>query len=211
MYKSRKTTWSKNTHKWLKTIGVDTTLTQEEIVNTVRIARQNNFARQTNTIANNQAIELGIKSSKLIRTTQFTKKCHHMGINALVRIRMGTFLFTKHLIRTNNFEQDFRNRCLFCGDDGEEDLWHFVKECKAFQNIRANNKILATTKYTRQNRPDSILRNNILSILLGGGEVASRFMKPSKRLMYFIEYLSVAVPLRLALIKSRTVSDQGSA
>ncbi|KAM0673574.1 hypothetical protein GVAV_002951 [Gurleya vavrai] len=91
MYKSRKTTWSKNTHKWLKTIGVDTRLTQEEIVNTVRTARQNNFARQTNTIANNQAIELNIKSSKLIRTTQFTKKCHHMGINALVRIRMGTF------------------------------------------------------------------------------------------------------------------------
>ncbi|KAM0685989.1 hypothetical protein COBT_002795 [Conglomerata obtusa] len=120
---------------------------------------------------------------------------------------MGTFLFTKHLIRTNNFGQDYRNRCLFCGEDGEEDIWHFIKECKTFQRIRAINKILAQPNYTRLNRPDSVIRNNIMSLLLGGGEVASRFMKPSKRLMYFIEYLSFAVPLRLTLIKSLKVSD----
>ncbi|KAM0676735.1 hypothetical protein COBT_004253, partial [Conglomerata obtusa] len=109
-------------------------MSQNEVLDAIRISRQRFVRTRNNNLALEMARNYNLSDGKFIRKIQFTNYYDPVAINELVKIRIGTFNFTKHLKRYYNINTN--NSCLFCNTAIDEDLWHFLIECSGFNHIR---------------------------------------------------------------------------
>ena len=138
-------------------------------------------------------------SGKFLRKIEINKRVITTGLNDLLRIRTGTFLFTNRLIQYGKVDRSFYDKCICCKENVREDLKHLFLDCKIFKDERIRYLKLDENLY---NGLDPPWRSNsviTLSLILGGDCPASGKM-PSDRIIDSINFLSVISKKRKACI-----------
>jgi exonuclease III len=195
-FKSRKRTWVKEAFRWLKAMNIDVTLPTKELVHATKNNRKNLMFRKDQSLIGQFARNLSIRSGKVLRKAEVEESLDSRGLIALMRIRTGTYMFSNSLILKHNLESSFKDKCLFCKVNTKEEAWHMLIECQAFS--RARRKYLA--KHLKNFWNPILQKPKILSLLLGGGQVASRLMKLPRAVMDTVCYLAHLVPRRSAIL-----------
>ena len=161
----------------------------------VKENRLANIKEKDTSIAGKFAQEHLISSGKSIRKAEIMLNLDPVGVNALLRLRTGTFKFTNEYVVHGSIPSTLRNCCMCCKETVKEDIWHFLMECQYFENERVN-----SIRIRQQGRtvtdPD---KRKMLIALLGGEQVASD-MKLSGTVLGVVKYLSIAAFRRRVLL-----------
>ncbi|MGL5636332.1 MAG: RNA-directed DNA polymerase, partial [Bacteroidales bacterium] len=121
---SRKRTWIKEANRWLRTMKISPDLTTEQAVQAVKQSRHQHLLDRDKSVIGTLAGQLAIKSGKHIRRYELSEQHNPVGINALIRLRTGTFTFTNGLIRSRGLSPIYKDRCVACNANVKEDIWH---------------------------------------------------------------------------------------
>ena len=143
---------------------------------------------------------LDIKSGKKIRNLEIKHPKYHVGCVGLMRIRTGTFMFTKQLVRVGTIPNSFKNKCVCCAEDCVEDAEHMLLWCKAFNTKRQ--EIFPSISRKLQNGISEEEKIKILKKLLGEEGPASG-RKTTGKIKRTSQYLTCILPKRSAFIAER--------
>ena len=198
-FKTRKSTWCKNTLKWMKRFKInnnsDIGIAKEEVTEHMIKRFRKNDVTQASTFAYN----LNIRSSKAIRKLQLNNLALNIGINELIKIRTGTCLSTNRLVNYGKIDRTFYNKCICCLENVREDAKHLFLDCSKFNNERKIYLKLDDSAYNGLDPPWRSNFNDTLQIILGGECPASGKM-PSESIVNSINFLSVISKRRKAII-----------
>lgn len=195
-FKCRKRTWISQSVVWLKTMKIDLDLPAEELVPKVIENRSKKKEDSDKSRATDFARSLGIRSGKMLRRAQVHEMLPSKGVLALLKLRTGTFLFTKHLVQALDLDSRLRNICLFCGAEVEEDAWHYLLVCSLFSGARR-----ASNMAELPQDADPAVKISVLRKLLSGEKEAAVRQPLELGMRHTVEFLSRAQTPRLAVIR----------
>ena len=115
-------------------------------------------------------------------------------------MRTGTFSLTKDLVRTGLVPTIYRDKCICCGKTCIENVEHIILYCEAFNSVRE--RYIPNSKFKHRDSDEAM---KTLKMLLGGEPLTSSG-KITEGVLNNIEYLSVVLPLRSAIIAERKAS-----
>ena len=199
-FKSRKRTWIKEANRWLRVLKIPKDLSLNEAINAVLTNRISHSNVRDKSVIGQFASTYNITSGKKIRHSELYLHLYYIGVNALTKIRTGTFKYTNDYVRTGKLPSDLHQHCMCCMQPIKEDALHLLTECKAFEEARK--KFLASKKQSSVATASVQIRS--LGALLGGEQVASHKKLPRTVLDVF-KFLSFVVPRRLAILASYRV------
>ncbi len=186
-FKNRKKTWACQTLIWLKRfkISLDMENLKELKKSVLNNCGERSRKRDKSKISSISRA-LNIKSGKILRKAQLKFNVSPVGLDALIRIRMGSFQFTNELIRKGKIPSAYNDKCICCGSKVKEDPEHLIMNCQAFKESRE--RLIPCLKS----------KDYKLNHLLGGGSPASGG-KPNA-VLELIKYLATIVRRRAAVI-----------
>jgi exonuclease III len=197
-FTSKKRTWIKEANRWLRSNKISYEEGSHNAIISVIEKKMETLRNRDRSIIGSLARLYGLKSNKLIRKAEIERNLPHRGVNALMRLRTGTFTFSPNLAIVGKIPGEFRNKCVSCKQQVTEDIWHFLMECSAYNDMRKQFHMNRKWGlFDRLNLPQSI----ILGTLLGGEQVASRDTKLRPHLeLEVIKFLARSMPLRQKFI-----------
>jgi hypothetical protein len=199
-FKSKQSTWIKESKRWLKLMRIDISLPPQQLTQQVLDNRATRMHERDNSVIGLWADSVGITSGKAIRKSEILKGASYVGINLIIKIRTGTFSYTKHLVRLLIIPGTYTHKCVCCGSEEPEDAEHLILRCTAFNDIREQCIPNITEKL--RNITSVIAQNNLMKRLLGEEGLTSG-RKISREVLGTIEYLSHVLPKRAAIIAER--------
>lgn len=198
MFKSRKRTWIKEANRWLKCMKLDYTQDTRYAVKRIRLSRMSHLSDKDKSIIGSLATKHNINSGKFLRKKELSSYLPQIGVNALLRLRTGTFSFSRYLAKIGKIDFDYTFKCVCCKETVTEDTWHLMMECHAFTDVRE--ETFMQNRWGLRGRAD-LTEENTLGALLGGEQVASRNKKLLPGLVFeAVKYLARVVPRRLGFI-----------
>ena len=200
VFKSKESTWIKETKRWLKVMKLDIDLPIKELLSEVKKNRNTRLHERDKSNIGAWADKLNIKSGKLIRKYEINKAINYKGINMITKIRTGTFTFTNQLVRLSYLPLEFKNKCVGCNQVVIEDVEHLILNCNLynaereayFPNLSAKLQIDSTDN----------TKMNLLKKLLGEEGLTSG-RKIGNKVRRAIKYLAAILPKRAAAITER--------
>lgn len=218
-FKSVKSTWIKEAKRWLKVMKIDLTLTSPELLKQVSRERLARLHERDSSVIGNLANRYSINSGNPIIKAEIQKyrfksrsknsnanhelpnedkniNNNHIGINGIIRLRTGTFWFTRDLARSLILPESYKHKCVCCNSDVTENLEHLMLECRRFNNIRE--RIFPKLSNRLQNMTEASKIKVITQLL--GGEGLVPYRNTSGELPKTIEYLSRVLPMRSEVI-----------
>jgi hypothetical protein len=205
-FKSRKSTWTKESSRWLKSMRINTNMQLEEITHQVMQKRMGDLNQKDSSIASTNAALYNITYGKKLFLSEINLALDPIAVNALLKIRTGTFKFTNDLVRTLTLPPEYHNKCVSCNKIVKEDVWHLLCICQTYNDVRRKHQILKIP--TGRETPEGY-KVLILSSLLEGESVASHTKLPEE-VLETIKYLSQTIPRRNAIIARRRGPTQPS-
>lgn len=205
-FKSKQSTWIKESKRWLKLMRIDISLPPQQLTQQVLDNRATRMHERDNSVIGLWADSVGITSGKAIRKSEILKGASYVGINLIIKIRTGTFSYTKHLVRLLIIPGTYTHKCVCCGSEEPEDAEHLILRCTAFNDIREQCIPNITEKL--RNITSVIAQNNLMKRLLGEEGLTSG-RKISREVLGTIEYLSHVLPKRAAIIAERAGDNNG--
>ena len=196
-FKSKQSTWIKESKKWLKLMQIDINLPSQELIRQVESNRSTRCHEKDNSIIGQWADRVKITSGKAIRKAEIKKASSYAGINLITKIRTGTFNYTKQLVRLQVIPDSFRNKCVCCMREEIEDAEHLLLRCVNLNDIREQ-CIPGITEKVR-NITTANAQNKLMNSLLGEEGLTSGRKIPRK-VLDTIKYLSLVLPKRSVFI-----------
>jgi endonuclease/exonuclease/phosphatase (EEP) superfamily protein YafD len=199
-FKSKQSTWIKESKRWLKLMRIDLELPSREMIRQVVSNRTTKMHEKDKSVIGQWAQRYQLTSGKAIRKSEIKCASSYTGINAITKIRTGTFTYTKQLVRLQVIPSTYTNRCVCCDTEELEDAEHLLFRCNKFNDMREecnpglNEKLQSITTVEAQ---------NILIKKLLGEEGLTSGRKIPKEVLKTIKYLSWILPKRSALIAER--------
>lgn len=199
-FKSKKSTWIKESRRWLKVMGVNLAQPFRDIKSQLVSNRLTRLHERSRSVIGNWAHDNAIGSGAMLRKAEIARGCNPIGVNAILRMRTGTFRFTKELVILQRLPEYHRNRCACCGLNVVENVQHLLLQCPALSELRG--RLLPCIANQPAPSNQQAFFTSWISRLLGG-EWPAAGQQPSRELLECIEFLSAAIPRRQALIRSR--------
>ena len=198
-FKTSKGTWCKATRKWMKRfkMNVDNSVDEGKREATEYYVKR--IKKNDTTEASNMANNMNIKSGKFLRKLEINKRVKTVGVNDLLKIRTGTFLFTNRLVHYGKVDRLLYNKCMCCKENIKEDMKHLFLDCSRFKDERRKFLKLDDSTYNGLDPPWRLNSSYTLSLILGGDCPASGKM-PSERIINSINFLSAISKKRKAII-----------
>ena len=199
-FKSKESTWIKESKRWLKLMKIDINLEPQELIEQVRLNRSNKLHERDKSIISRWAKDLRITSGKAIRKAEIKCASSYAGLSLITKIRTGTFTNTKQLVRLQVIPRRYANKCVCCDTDVTEDAEHLILCCTRFNDIRE--KCMPKITERLSNITNIAQIKNLFRKLLGEEDLTSGRKIPSE-LLETIKYLSLILPKRAAIIAER--------
>ena len=199
-FKSRKSTWIKEAKRWLSFMKIDINQPARELLKQVADNRTARLHERDRSVIGEFADRYSINSGKPIIKAEIKEDSDRIGVNGLIRIRTGTFPFTKDLVRNLTLPTRYRSGCVCCENSTSENIEHLILECEAFNDIRES--IFPNLRQQLRNISE-VNKNILLKKLLGGEKDLTSGRKISREVLKSIKYLSKVLPMRSALIADR--------
>lgn len=199
-FKSKESTWIKEAKRWLKVMGIDINLPLQELIMQVYTKRNTRLHERDRSVIGEFAKRLSLNSGKTIRRSEIKNLSNHKGVSMITKIRTGTFMFTKQLIRMSVLPTSLRDRCVCCNDPVEENPEHLILHCSKFNEIRE--KVFPNLRDQLQKLNTEGDQNKFFRKLLGEEGLTSG-RKITREVQNTIEYLSCILPKRSAIITER--------
>lgn len=181
-------------------MDIDISLPLQELIMQVYIKRNTRLHERDRSVIGEFAKRLSLNSGKAIRKSEIKNLSNHKGVNMITKIRTGTFMFTKQLIRMSVLPTSLRDRCVSCNDLVEENAEHLILHCSKFNDIRE--RIFPKLRDQLQKANNEADQTKILRKILGEDGLTSG-RKISREVQNTIEYLSCILPKRSAIITER--------
>jgi hypothetical protein len=204
-FKSKKRTWINQSFTWLKRMKIDPSLPQRELVAEVLKTKTEAHRTRDRSLVGSQARALGLWSGKLLRRLQVNTCINDLGVVSLLRMRTGTFSFTRTLKRDLSICAP--DKCLFCNGVTDEDVWHLLVECELYSGIRK--RLNGYTDLLPRSRASETVKIETLTSLLGGETGAGNSQQCGARMGQTVLFLSHAIPLRSTRLTARLTQPRG--
>ena len=157
-FHNRKKTWACQTLIWLKRFKISLEVQNiKELKKNVLTNCSGRSSKRDKSKISTTSKSLKIHSGRHLRKMQLNNNLSHLGFDALIRIRLGSFQFTNELVRKSKLPSAYKDKYLCYGFRVIEDPEHMMLNCAVFENIREG---LKSKDYK-------------LNHLLGGGSPAS--------------------------------------
>ena len=199
-FKSKQSTWIKASRRWLKLNKIDLSNSPQACIEQVAANRLERLRERDISVIGNFAKKYSLKSGKALIKAEILKRCNYIGLNGLIKMRTGTFSFTKDLVRTGLVPTIYRDKCICCRKTCIENVEHIILYCEAFNSVRE--RYIPNSKFKHRDSDEAM---KTLKMLLGGEPLTSSG-KITEGVLNNIEYLSVVLPLRSAIIAERKAS-----
>jgi hypothetical protein len=194
-FKSKLSTWIKESKRWLKLMKIDISLPSQELIEQVHANRTRRVLERDRSVIGQWANRLQITSGQAIRKAEIMQACRYTGINAITKLRTGTFLFTNQLVRLQILPGTYRNKCVCCGTEEVEDVEHLLLSCTKFSSFRES---CIPSLNGKDLTPESA-RISLLKRLLGEERLTSG-RKTNREVLEVCRYLSHILPLRSGIV-----------
>ena len=204
-YKSRKSTWIKESKRWLKINKTDIDKPQNEVLQILEKYITNKLHERDKSVIGEWAKKVGITDGYAIRKAEISKRANYIGVNLLTKIRTGTMQFTNNLVKQGIIPERLKNKCLCCKENILDNVEHMMLYCSAFDSERR------TSFSGIENKLQNCDENKKIKILkkLLGEEGLTSDRKVKKRVLNSIKYLTLILPKRSAFIAELKGELQG--
>ena len=184
-FKSKQSTWIKESKRWLKLMKIDIELPPRELIAQVLENRATRMHERDSSVIGRWADRVGITSGRAIRKAEIIKASNYIGVNMITKIRTGTFNYTKQLVRLLGLPGTYSHKCVCCGLEEIEDAEHLIIRCNKFNDIREQ----CIPNIDFRNINSEIAQNNLIKKLLGEEGLTSG-RKISREVLDTIRYLA---------------------
>jgi hypothetical protein len=205
-FKSKQSTWIKESKRWLKLMRIDISLPPQELTMQVLNNRATRMHERDHSVIGLWATGVGLTSGKVIRKSEIMKGASYVGISMITKVRTGTFNYTKHLVRLLVLPGTYSHKCVCCDSEEPEDAEHLLLRCPVFNDIRE--QCIPNINEKIRNITSVIAQNNLMKRLLGEEGLTSG-RKISRVVLGTIKYLSQVLPKRAAIIAGRAGDNNG--
>ena len=120
----------------------------------------------------------------------------------LIKLRTGTFNFTRDLVRILNLPIHYKTRCISCDKEIIEDITHMLVECHRYTTLRKKHFPNLDERLSSSINKDNFKKLFIITLL--GGEQPTPGRKMDRQIIKSIKYLSDIFGVRQSIIASRT-------
>jgi endonuclease/exonuclease/phosphatase (EEP) superfamily protein YafD len=203
LVKNRKRTWSQVTSSWLKTNKIDVNLPRKELIKKLISSKVKKANEKDRSLIGKLAKKCSLKNARKIRMAQTLHPVSSTGVNALTRIRVGTFDFSDVILRKWSLlvktviVDNLRGKCLCCQEDTRETAEHILLICNKFQGERSK-WLSPIIGKTRPGLLDQENFNLLIMRTLLGGETPTSGRKNLEGVVATINYLTDIIPKRAA-------------
>lgn len=181
-------------------MNIDIELPTIEVTNEVLANRAERVYQRDNSVIGLWAKELQLTNCLAIRKAEIRENASYSGINMVIKMRTGTFNYTRNLVRLQIIPNTYSNKCVCCDGEEPEDAEHLLLRCNSFTDLREQCIPNITEKINNIYSLNAHI--NLIKKLLGEEGLTSG-RKFSKEMLGTIKYLSWLLPKRAAIIAER--------
>lgn len=201
---NRKFTWSKLTNTWMKRYNVSrNTQNIREKLNNLVLIYNNREARNDKSKIGEEANRFNYDNSKKLIKLGISKEHHNMEIMAVLRMKCGTFKWTRHYVNALKLGEMYRTRCVCCESETVEDITHLILDCPTFEIERNTLLKIEEIKLSTQLYEESDgYKTKMITQILGEDNPASG-QRQANFLENLLRFIHKVLPVRAALIDSK--------
>lgn len=196
----RKRTIIKRTQQWIKRMKIATDGSKEDIVKSTKETLKHRKIARDKTIIGNIARICDFGYNKLIQEIECEHPRLNRGIQAILKLRTGTFRFTNELVKSKWLESKWLNRCICCKEETKENMKHLLFDCKAFETERRKCLQENMHRVAQMGKPMNCY-DLAVGLCLAGTGAKAMGVNPVQAVVQTTRFLNIIIVKRLNLIK----------